>query len=483
MGVNMSWQLAGTWDRATIHSIRDNNKLFCPAEEKLSENCPVELVESRGTPGEVWHLERIIDGPEKPNVFNAHVACEADLNFVLAEKDGMLVLQEKRNDKNGVFQIWEILGEGPGSKNVIDDSTFEVSLPYVTVIPEGFENPSMTTVGTDGTSDAIWTWKVPKDKIGIIYKNIFYTAIVDTSISTVLTATVKDGVIVRVSGAELMPSMTLKDWLNLDEHWTKDALLQVSTLSSRGIISQVEKMYLSSHLLVPDDVGTAAPAISVVNTLIMEGLHLNLTHWVKLEQHMESLEYLEFVGGVTVDMESAYTFARICSKAGKVVFGDVSIEDIRGFVNNIVICINRKGGKCQLLQFGKEMLEKYKEELCEIRDKLGWRRYDESDGTDCFKIGKDDKFEERQREYTENSWNIMHDSDRICCLKFQFDRIENKLDKVNQRLEQSDQAQEEAEAEASSAQRQMWRMQDQMKRLEFERQRAQLERMTGTRWN
>merc|ERR1719228_2229222 len=107
-------------------------------------------------------------------------------------------------------------------------------------------------------------------------------------------------------------------------------------------------MHLRSDLLVPEDLVTAAPAISVVNFVIMEGFRLKLSHWKKLEQHTKSLECIEFVGGVTVDSDSSYTFARICSKACKVVFGDVILEHIRGFVDNMVVCINESGGKCQL---------------------------------------------------------------------------------------------------------------------------------------
>jgi len=485
-------------DRATILSIHDNNKLFRPAEQKLYTNCPVELAERKGAPGEVWQIQRTTDGIEKPNkfnqvwqvqiitddiekpdVFNAYVACEADLNFVLAERSGMLVLQEKHNnEKSAVLPVWEAIGEVPGSKNVIDDSTFEVYLPDIMMIPEGFENPSRIPVGTDGTTNSIWLWKVPKDKIGIIYKNIFYTGIVDTSFSTQLTAIVKDDSIVSVKGAELMPSMTLNDWLNLDGRWTKDALLQVTTLASRGIISHVERMYLSSDLLSPDDVVTAAPAISVVNMMIMEGIHLNLSHWKELEQHMESLECLEFVGGTTIDKDSVFTFAMVCSKAGKVVFGDVSIEDIRGFIDNMVMCVNITEGNCTQMQFGKEMFEKYKKEISEMRDMLGWV-YAENDETDCIKIEKDDKFEERQVEFAKKQWHRLNTDDRVSCLKLQFDRIESKLDNLTQLFKSNQQNQEETHEETNRRQRRECQMETQINKLEADRQRRQLERLTG----
>merc|ERR1719369_1179043 len=334
----------------------------------------------------------------------------------------------------------------------------------------------------DGATDAIWLWKVPTDKIGIIYKNIFYTAILDTSTASPVTARVTNGNIVRVSRAELMPSMTLKDWLNLDGCWTKDTLLQVSTLASRGIISKVERMHLSSENLVPDDIIAAASAISVVDVMILGGFHLNLSQWDKLEEYVKSLDCGEFVGGVTVDRDSGHTFARICSKARKVVFGNVAIEDISGFINNLVMCINRRGAECQQLQFGKEIMEKYKNEIFEMTDKLGWTQVESDDAG--FKIEKDDKFEERQSEYAENQWHILNDSDRISCLKLQFNRIESKLDNLTQLFKQTQaQNQEEAEAEAASRQRQIWRMQDQMQKLELDRQRRQHERlMRGGRW-
>jgi len=476
MGIEMSWQLAGTWERATFQSIFDTSKVFQPAEEKLSESCPVELVESQGMATEIWNIQRVFtDIPGENNVITVYIASEADPSYVLAEQNGMLVVQKKR-EKNPEFQIWEVVGEG-GHAVKIDDSSYTVALPAAEFIYEGFDKLTNTVVNEPGgTKDNIWIWKVPKEKIGMIYKNIFYTAVVDQDYQTKVTVTVKDGTIVTVKGAELMPSMTLKDWLNLDDHWTKDAVDQVGTLTSRGIVTKIDKISLSSEFLDSEDVVTAVPAMSIATSLVILGIHLNLSQWETIEENITELECFEFGGGATIDRDSVDIFVRICAKMEKVILGDVHIEDVGLFVSSVIMYFYRGGAKCQMIQFGKETLERYKEEIFELGEKMGWNVM-VNDVAQGVKIVKDDKIKERQKAYSEKAWKVMGDTDKIDSLKIQFDFMEKKMDHLTDLVTEA----LGFKAQMERREKDVGRMQASLRRMEDEASRARLDEFFRSR--
>jgi len=469
MGIEMSWILEGTLAKGTIRSILDNSKLIQPAEENLSENCPVELLESQGKAAEVWHIQRVRNQGDL-NVINAYVECGADGNFVLAEHKGMLVVQEK-NEKNSEYQVWEVVGDGGGSTNVIDDTCYEFQLPGIEYIPEGFESLSNITVtAPDGAKDDVWVWSIPTDQIGIIYKNIFYTVIVDTSTQctqTSLSATVKDGQIIQVTQAELMPSITLKDWLNLDDHWTRDTLKQIKTLVSRGIVTKIDKISLSSDLLEPVDVLAATPVMSIANTVTIEGIKMNIKQWEEVEKSIgEGIECFELGGGVKVDDEIVDAVLVVCKKANEVMLQDVQFEDIGKFLTIILYTFSRKEVRCELLTFGVETVKQYKAEIQEFGDKLGWFvTVDEQ----YIKMKKDDKIEERQKEYAENAWKVLSADDKIDCLKLQFDFMEKKLDKLTEMVT-------EGVGLNKERRRELWQMQDNMNKMKCQQEQDRIRR-------
>lgn len=306
----------------------------------------------------------------------------------------------------------------------------------------------------------------------MIYKNIFYTAVVEPGNHTKLSVTVKDGTIVTVKGAELMPSMTLKDWLNLDEHWTKDAVDQVGTLTSRGIVTQIEKISLSSEFLDSEDVMTLVPAMSIATSLVMVGINLNPSQWEKLGATLSinGLECFEIGGAVTIDKDSVDIFVRICTKMEKVIFGDVRIEDIGVFISSVIMYFYRGGAKCQMIQFGKETLERYKEEILELGEKMGWNIMMDDDAH-CVKIVKDDKIEERQKAYSEKAWKVMGDTDKIDSLKIRFDFMEKKLDHLTDLVTEA----LGFKAQMERREKDMGRMQSSLRRMEDEAARAKLD--------
>ena len=69
--------------------------------------CPVELTASEGSDAELWQMQQIQDLQEE-----FYVVCQADADFVLAEDNGRIVLQNKTDS---IFQIWELVNCEQGS--------------------------------------------------------------------------------------------------------------------------------------------------------------------------------------------------------------------------------------------------------------------------------------------------------------------------------------------------------------------------------
>eukprot|EP00092_Neocalanus_flemingeri_P105111 GFUD01134689.1.p1 GENE.GFUD01134689.1~~GFUD01134689.1.p1 ORF type:complete len:517 (-),score=144.01 GFUD01134689.1:28-1371(-) len=438
----------------------------------LNENWSVELKETKGNLGEMWHMQKIIEkNPEELNTVSVTVACRADLNFVLAEEKGMLVLQKER--ENADEQVWQVVLEG-GNTTIIDDTTFQIPLPDVDLIPEGFENITKCLVNVpDGTKESFWVWVDAKEKtIGIIYKNVSYSLIMDREKTKKSVVTLNEGKIVSIDSGELMPSLTLEELLKLNESWTKEAIEQVATLTARGIITKLEKMQLNADLLSAEDVDAALPTMPLARVVALEGITLTSSQWEKVEEILGcQTEHFGLGGGITIDTKSAEVLARVCKKTKEVLLLDVHFEDICSFLTDVGEVLYEEEGRCEQIIFGKETAGRYKQEVQEMGQKLGWNLLVD-DEEECIKLQKDDKMEERQREYRENAWKNLNDKEQIDCLKMQVDFLEKKVDTLTKFVEKALGMKEQVEGRNQTEFRQLQHQMNEMQhRALRERQR------------
>jgi len=471
MGINVSWEWDGTLKIGTIRSIHDKNMVFCTEKGTVAENRPVELVESEGLPAEVWHMQRVSASTPGPfNTISVTVACGADQNYVLAEEKGNLVLQRKSDDNILENHIWQIEGEG-GYATVIDNTSYTVPMPDPDFIPQGFDKITNSLIrAPDGTEENLWVWVDPLEKtLGLIFKNIWYTAIINPQQKDKLVATVKDGKIVKMNCIELLPSVSLREKLNLDDCWSRDTVEEVVSLTQRGILTKIENIWLSATLLTADDVVTAAPALSLARVVELEGINFNSDQLGKLEQAFGG-DTDQFImgGGVTIESQSSESLAIICDRAKESILRDVHFEDIDCFISYIRKLLGEEGSKCERLIFDKKTAERYQLVLQDLTKKIGWNVIVE-DEKESLMLYKDDKIGERlteyqqqQREHVNNTWKDMNDSDKIDCLKEQFDVMEKKIDNLTKIVGDSFGLKDALDGK----QRQLWNLQDKVQRIE-----------------